>query len=130
MLKRKRTKKVNSKKKVNTIITSGTKVLLCSSCLVSKIKTDINTVSLVCGRCVAIQANTAENEVESIPNKPRGWHFKKVFEFNGSVYSYGKEISDKTIIAQLKNDSDEVLPPTVVDRKPAKKRGRKNASNT
>jgi hypothetical protein len=34
--------------------------------------------------------------------RPRGWHFKKYFEFEGKVYSHGKEVTEAKEIKKLK----------------------------
>jgi hypothetical protein len=37
--------------------------------------------------------------------KPRGWHFKKYFEFQGKVYSLGKEVTNAKDIKRLKKEA-------------------------
>jgi hypothetical protein len=103
------------------------KMVTCKKCQTHQEKTNSDVPWVICRFCVQEMVGMPEEVNSRVKSgKPRGWHFKKLFEFDGVVYSYGKEVLDDAVVEALRNDMvQEVKPPAA-----PKRRGRKNASNS
>lgn len=110
-IKRRRSKKL-TKEQIRS--RSSWQYLPCRECGVrGRVAGD--AIGLLCSNC--LQAKIPPPEEPTKPSgRPRGWHFKLYFEFEGKIYSKGEEITDKKQIAALKKE--------------AKKTKRKNDDNT
>lgn len=99
---------------------SGSKTLECMFCR-AETRCDMDTASILCGRCVARLADApapvkqpvttevrAERKAARAERKQqkavapkasagrgRGWHLKRLFMWEGQAYSFGKPISAK-----------------------------------
>ena len=70
-----------------------TEMVTCRECNRHKVKTYAGAAWVICRFCVQKMVGTCgDAPVDDTPTKPRGWHFKKFFEHEGEVYSYGKEV--------------------------------------
>ena len=99
-LKRRRTKKL-SKSQIRSKM--GWQYLPCRECGIDG-RVAGDAVGFLCSHC--LQAKVPPPEEPTKPSgRPRGWHFKKYFEFEGRVYSKGEEITDKKQIAKLKREA-------------------------
>lgn len=125
---RKRQIKTLSKAQVEAV--RGSQYLGCDKCgddvLVG------NDVGLViCDYCVQTMVPAPALPItKPKSDKPRGWHFKKYFEHDGVVYSMGEEVTDKSLIAQLKKEQKSAKKVVSKTKPKAAKRGRKNARTT
>lgn len=107
-------------KKVQTIRQTGSVELDCIFCK-SPCRTNADVKSVLCDRCVAKlsdapeppktivtkearEARKAEKAaakaakpvvVKATAGRGRGWHLKKVIQFDGVWYSFGKQITEK-----------------------------------
>jgi hypothetical protein len=111
----------------------GTHVLVCKVCHEEELEVNTDVAAVTCGMCVQLMIPAPDNYIKKEKSdKPRGWHFKSYFEYNGVVYSKGVEVSDAAEIKRLKREmgvSDtpkKVKAKKVGKKKTAKKRGRKN----
>jgi hypothetical protein len=108
----------------------GTEMVTCRECNRHQEKTYAGAAWVICRFCVLkMVGSCGDAPIDTTPPKPRGWHFKKFFEHEGVVYSYGKEVIDDDIIENLRGESS-ATPTKPVANREVKRRGRKNASNT
>lgn len=122
---RKRKIKTLSKSQADAV--RGMHYIGCDKCggdvLVGK---DVGVV--ICDWCVQLMVPPPQiTTVKPKSDKPRGWHFKKYFEHDGIVYSLGEEVTDKTLIAQLKKEQKDVKKVVRKTKTKASTRGRKHA---
>jgi len=101
MLTRKKSRKKNKSKKSNNHLL--TKTLVCRRCKSDRKKVGGEVISWMCARCVQQLVAPPEEPVKS-SGRPRGWHFKKFFEFEGKVYSKGEEVTDIKKIKLLRKE--------------------------
>jgi hypothetical protein len=133
MLKRGRIKKLS--KKEATRLVAGTQFLTCKVCGITKIRTNNDTTAITCSTCVSQMVAPPEQPqyLNKGSGKPRGWHLKKYFEFEGKVYSKGVEITDEGDIEALTSPSSKLTSSASKKSKKRKRNGnnsRKNTSNT
>jgi hypothetical protein len=94
-------KKTTSVKKQTIYSKVGRHFLTCSECSVYELESPLDVAKVICARCVQKMAAPPEG-VKEKSDKPKGWHLKRYFEYNGSVYSKGKLVEDKVEIKKLK----------------------------
>jgi hypothetical protein len=108
------------KKRVATMVKTGTVMLDCMFCR-SPTRTDAQTTAVLCGNCTAklcdapvqprpvltateqelrrtararaTEERAAHLKAHGTAGRGRGWHLKKLFEWNGAFYSFGTLIS-------------------------------------
>lgn len=95
--------------------------VICKVCNMNTVRVPDTTISVVCPWCIQERVGMPERPGYVPTGRPRGWHFKKYFEFDGKVYSKGKEVTDGKKIETLKS--------LYSNEKPTK-RGKKNASSS
>jgi hypothetical protein len=123
MLKRRRTKKMS--KAEARKVKAGTQYLTCKVCGITEIKTNSDTVAVTCAICVIGMVAQPETPkyLTKTTGKPRGWHFKSYFEYEGKVYSRGVEITKPSEITKLREGGS-------ITKKPsAKKKSTKRKPN-
>jgi hypothetical protein len=104
-----------------------TALITCKKCQKHQVRTNSDVAWVICKFCVQEMVGMPEEAYSRVKTgRPRGWHFKKFFEHDGVVYSYGKEVLDDADIEALRND----VVPEVKQPDAPKRRGRKNASNS
>lgn len=93
MLKR-RTKRKNAK---YVELRRGLQTLTCSKCQFEDVLVALDVSSVICSNCVSLMVAPPEHvtQKKETTGMPRGWHFKKAFQFEGKYYSKGKEITKK-----------------------------------
>ena len=78
----------------------------CSVCKRKKIKTYESVKSVTCSRCLMVEIGLPETPEYLLrgQGKPRGWHFRRFFEYEGKVYSFGTEVLEKREIDRLRKE--------------------------
>jgi hypothetical protein len=106
MLKRRRTKKIS--KAEARKMKAGTQILTCKVCGITRVKTNTDTVAITCAICVSTMVAEPEQPkyLTKTSGKPRGWHFKNYFEYEGKVYSRGVEITKQSDIKKLREEGN------------------------
>jgi hypothetical protein len=111
-----------------------TALITCKTCQKHQVRTNSDVAWVICKFCVQEMVGMPAEALPRVKSdRPRGWQRRRYYEYNGVVYSRGKEVSDETLIEALRNGNfDDITPPKVKKVKPkgTKRRGRKNASNT
>lgn len=125
-----RKRKIQTLSKEQADAVRGMQYIGCSKCG-DDVPVSMDVSSVICDYCVQMMIPAPELPVtKSKSEKPRGWHFKKFFEFEGIVYSFGEVVSDASEITKLKKENGPVKKVTKKQRSKTVKRGRKNARTT
>jgi len=88
--------------KQTKLVKEGWINVICKVCNMRTVRVPESTLRVTCPYCVQERVGMPETPGYVSTGRPRGWHFKKYFEFEDKVYSRGKEVKDPEKIKKLK----------------------------
>lgn len=120
-------------KKLNTKMVAkikGRHVLTCKECHEQTVEVSEDIAAVTCADCVQAMILPPVDPTQKKSDKPRGWHFKILYEQDGIVYSRGQVVTDPAQIAELRKQSSNSVQPKKRPSIKKKTRGKKHARTT